>query len=127
MTGRLQGLRRAVCWQRSLRAGSVARRWAGGVRALHLSCLGRGLAAAGLALDAWRRAFLPRRDAQPLHPPRVGIEHFDLEIARTRNDLAAHRQAADVAHEVAAQRLDFLTGFAGDEILADHGADVVEA
>ena len=32
-----------------------------------------------------------------------------------------------MGHEVAAERLDFLAGFAGNEILADHGADVVEA
>ena len=32
-----------------------------------------------------------------------------------------------MGHEIAAKRLDFLSGLAGDEILADHGADVVEA
>ena len=67
------------------------------------------------------------RDAQPLDAPRIGIEHFDLEIAGAGNDFAAHRQAADMGHEIAAQRFDFLAGLAGDEILADHGADVVEA
>ena len=67
------------------------------------------------------------RDAQPLDAPRIGIEHLDLEIAGTGNDFAAHRQPADMGDEIAAERLDFLAGFAGDEILADHGADVVEA
>ena len=73
------------------------------------------------------RAFLAGGDAQPLDAPRIGIEHFDFEIAGTGNDFAAHRQAADMGDEIAAQRLDFFAGFAGDEILADHGADVVEA
>ena len=32
-----------------------------------------------------------------------------------------------MADEIAAERFDFLAGFAGDEILADHAADVIEA
>jgi len=66
-------------------------------------------------------------DAQALDAAGIGIEHFDLESAGTGNDFAAHRQAADMGDEIAAQRLDFLAGFAGDEIPADHGTDAVEA
>ena len=35
-----------------------------------------------------------RRDAQPLQPARIGVEHLDLEVARTRHHLAAQRQRA---------------------------------
>ena len=91
-----------------------------------LPAVGRRLAAPGLAL-AHRGALLARSDAQALDPSRVGIEHFDFKIAGARDDFAAHRQPPDVSNEVAAEGLDFLTGFAGDELLADHGADVLEA
>src|SRR5665811_1339846 len=40
--------------------------------------------------------------------------------------LTANRQAADMGHEIAPQGLDFFSGFASDEVLADHRADVVE-
>src|SRR5207244_5067755 len=76
---------------------------------------------------ARHRTLLPNPDPQPLDPPRIGIEHLDLEIARTRDDFAAHRQAADLRHQVAAQRLDFLAGLAGNEFLADHLAGILEA
>src|ERR1700694_1750187 len=95
--------RRGVCRSGSLRAGSVARR-SRAVAGLGLTLLGRGFAA---ALDTRRRAFLARRDAQSLHPPRIGVEHLDLEVAGPRNHFAAHRQAADMRHQIAAQRFDF--------------------
>jgi hypothetical protein len=89
--------------------------------------LGGYFPAPALSLDTRRRALLAGGDPKPLDPPRVGVEHFHLEIARTGNDLATHGQAADVTDEIAAQRLDFLAGLAGHEILADHRADVFEA
>ncbi len=73
-------------------------------------------------MRAWRGTFLADGDTQAFDPARIGVEHLDLEIARTGNDLAAHRQATDLRHQIAAQRLDFLTGFAGDEFLADYGS-----
>src|SRR6185369_3964746 len=112
---------------RSLWAGPVAWRRGRRVTCRRLTALRCGLAASALALGARRGAFLPRRDAQPLDAARIGIEHLDLVIAGARDHLAAHRQAPDEADEIAAQRLDFLAGLAGDEVRADHGADVVEA
>src|SRR5882757_7502928 len=104
--------RRGVCRSGSLRAGSVAA-WRGrAVAALSLTLFGRGFAA---ALDARNGAFLARRDAQTFHPPRIGVEHLDLEIAGARNHFAAHWQAADMRHQVAAERFDLLAGFAGDK------------
>ena len=74
-----------------------------------------------------RGAFLAGCDAQALDPARIGIEHLDFEIAGAGNDFAAHRQPPDMGDKVSAQRFHFLAGFAGHKILADHGADVVEA
>ena len=74
---------------------------------------------------AGRSLRVPMRSA--LDAARIGIEHLDLEIAGTGNHFAAHRQASDMGDEIAAERLDFLAGFAGDEFLADHRADVLEA
>src|SRR6202035_1592782 len=89
--------------------------------------LRRGFAAAALALRSRGRTFLAGGDTQALDAPRIGIEHFDLVMAGAGDHLAADRQAADMGHQIAAQRLDFLAGLAGDEILADYRADVVEA
>src|SRR6201999_800010 len=87
----------------------------------------RCLAAPRLALRPGCRPFLAQAYAQALDAPRVGVEHMNLVIAGTGNDFAAHRQPADMADQIAAQRLDFLAGLAGDEILADHGTDVIKA
>src|SRR5215211_1203846 len=115
--------RRGVYRSGSLRAGSVAA-WRGrAVAALGLTLFGRSFAP---ALDARNGPFLARRDAQAFHPPRIGVEHLDLEIAGARNHFASHRQAADMRHQVAAQRFDLLAGLAGDEVLADHRARIVE-
>src|SRR5712672_2232129 len=115
--------RRGVCWSDSLRAGSIAA-WRGrAVAGLDLALLGRGFAA---ALGARNGPFHAWRDAQALHPPRIGVEHLDLEIAGARNHFAAHRQAADMRHQIAAQRFDLLAGFGGDKILADYRAGIVE-
>src|SRR5271154_239489 len=111
----------------SRRAGSVAGRWIGIIVGLDGAWLRRSFSPPGFALRTRRGAFLAGADAQPLDAARIGIEHFDFKIAGPGNDFAAHRQPSDMGHEIAAQRLDFLAGFAGDEILADHGADVVEA
>ena len=35
-----------------------------------------------------------------LHAPRIGVEDFDLELARTRDQFAAHRHAADQRDDV---------------------------
>ena len=43
--------------------------------------IGRGLAAAPFARRACRGTFLADGDTQALDPPRIGIEHLDLEIA----------------------------------------------
>ena len=45
------------------------------------------------ALGAVRRPALAARDADLLHPARIGVEHLDLEVARARHDLAAHGNA----------------------------------
>src|SRR6185369_10168845 len=116
-----------ACWLISPWTGSIAGgRWCI-VIGLRRAGIGRGLAAASFALRACRGTFLADGDTQPLDPPRIGVEHLDFEIARTRNDFAAYRQAADLRHQIAAQRLDFLARFAGDEFLADHGAGILEA
>jgi hypothetical protein len=73
------------------------------------------------------RAILVRADAHALDAARVGIEHFDLEIARPGDDFAAHRQAADLRHQIAAERIDIFTRFAGVEFLAHHGLNVLKA
>src|SRR5437868_13385616 len=118
---------RGACLLSSLRAGSVSRWRARTVGARRLAGFRRRLAAAVLALGSQRGALLACGDTQPLHAPRIGVQHLDFEIAGTGNDLAAHRQAADMADEIAAERLHLFAGLAGHEILADHGADVVEA
>src|SRR5947199_4151876 len=92
-----------------------------------LAGLGGALATAGLALRSWRGTLLADGDAQALHPPRIGVQHLDLEIAGSGNDLAAHRQPADMTDQIAAERLDLFAGLARDEFLADHRADIVEA
>src|SRR6202012_3733419 len=89
--------------------------------------IGRAFAAPALALGPGRGPSLANADAKALDPPRIGVEHLDFVIAGTGNHLAAYRQPADMGDEVAAERLDFPAGLAGDEILADHRADVVEA
>src|SRR5947208_3605732 len=109
-----RGLRAVAGWRARIAIGRLA-----GV--------GGDLAAAGLALRPWRGALLPDGDAQSLHPTRIGVQHFHLEIAGAGNDLATHRQPADMTDQIAAQRLDLFAGLAGDEFLADHRADVVEA
>src|SRR5262245_58891156 len=113
----------------SLWPGSIAgrRRRRRGVAGLRAD-IGRGLAAAtALALLARNVAFLARRDPHALHPPRIGVEHLDLEITGPGNQLAAHRHAADKRHQIAAERFDLLAGFARHEVFSDHGADIVEA
>ena len=61
---------------------------------MRLGCAGvrRYLAAAVFARRARRGTFLADGDAQALDPPRIGIEHFDLQIARARNHLATQQQ-----------------------------------
>src|ERR1700748_2948010 len=111
----------------SLRAGSVTGRRAHIVIGLRRANVRRCFAAAGLALGSPRGTLLAGRDAQALDASRIGIEYFDFVIAGAGNDFAAYRQAADMSHEIAAEGFDFLAGFAGDEILADHGTGVIEA
>ena len=82
-------------------------------------------ACAAASLRAWRGTFLADGDTQAFDPARIGVEHLDLEIPRAGNDLPAHRQATDLRHQIAAQRLDFLAGLAGDELLADRGAGIL--
>src|SRR4051812_1494698 len=106
---------------------SVAGRRARIAAAGWLAGVGGGLATAGLALRPWRGTLLSDRDTQALHPTRIGVQHFHLEIAGAGNDLAAHRQPADMTDQIAAERLDLFAGLARDKVLADHRADVVEA
>src|SRR3954471_6308111 len=110
----------------SLRAGSIAgrRRIVIGLRRAWVR---RGIAAAVFALRARGRRLLADGNSQPFYPSWIGIEHLDLEIARARNYLAAHRQPADLRDQVAAKRRDLVAGLAGDEILADHRAGIFEA
>ena len=67
-----------------------------------------------------------RGDAQPLHAPRIGIEHLDLELARTRHHLAARRKPPDPRHDVAGERVDFARHFADVEFGPDGRDDVLE-
>src|SRR4051812_40513361 len=108
-----RGLRSVAGWRARIAIGRLAG-------------LGGNLAAAGLALRAWRGALLADGDAQALHPTRIGVQHFDLEVTGAGNDLATHRQPADVTDQIAAERLDLFAGLAGDEFLADHRAHVVQ-
>ena len=72
------------------------------------------------------RAILARSDAHALDAARIGVKNLDLEFAGAGNDFAAHRKAADLRDEIAAERIDVFASFAGIERLADHGPDVIE-
>ena len=70
------------------------------------------------------RTALPARlaamDFHLFHAARIGVEHFDLERARARHQFAAHRHAAGLGDEIAAERIDVLERFADIEARADH-------
>ena len=74
-----------------------------------------------------RPAVFAAIDLHPLDPARIGVEHFGFECFRAGNELAAHRHMAGAHHQIAAQRVDVLCGFADVEFVADHGAHVIEA
>src|SRR4051812_12098954 len=100
-------------WKRQSRcSGSVAgRRRAGMIVGWRVTGVGGRFAAPRFTL-ARRGALLAGSNAQALDAPWIGVEHFDLKIARPRDHLAAHRQTPDVSDEITAQRLDFLAGLA---------------
>src|SRR3954471_5821455 len=110
----------------SLRTRSVAGRGARIIVGLRLTSFRSSFTAAALALCPRSGTLLARGNAQPFHAPRIGIKHFDLVTAGAGNHLASHRQPADMGHEIAPECLDLFAGLTSDEILADHGANVIE-
>jgi hypothetical protein len=81
-----------ICWLITA-SGSIAE--VGGA----LSLVGALVSARRAAASSRARAPAAPSDPdpQPLDPPRIGIEHLDLEIAGPAMT-AAHRQAADLRH-----------------------------
>src|SRR6202044_1742615 len=63
----------------------------------------------------------------PLDPARIGIEHFGLERLRSGHQFAAHRNMAGADDQITAEGVDLLCGVTDVELIADDGADVVEA
>ena len=116
----------AACWNWS---AGVATLWFFGRRGRDRRArrrVGRAVAAAAVAV-ALDRAVLAAMDADLLDPARIGIQHLDLESGGPGHQLAAQRQAADLRHQIAAERVDLLGGVADVERDADRGGDVVEA
>src|SRR5262249_32644765 len=66
-------------------------------------------------------------DAHALDPARIGVEHLDLKAARAGHEFPAHRHPPDPRHQIAAQGVDVLGGFADVELGADRRRHVVEA
>src|SRR5947209_20583932 len=112
---------------KSLRTGSIAGRGARTIIGRSRAWFRRCFAAAALTLRSGGGAFLARGDAQPLDPPWIGIKHFDLVIARARYHFTADRQPANMGDEITAERLDLFASLACDEVLAYHGANVIES
>ena len=54
-----------------------------------------------------------------LSAARIGIQHFKLEAARTRNEFAAHGNAPDLRHKVAGERVDIVQRLADIEAFSD--------
>ena len=65
-------------------------------------------------------------DAHPLDAAGVGVEDLELVAAGRRDQLAAHRDAADQAEDQPADGVDVLAVLAGGEIGADGGGQFVE-
>ena len=66
-------------------------------------------------------------DAQPLHPARVGVQHLELELVRTGDELASRRHAAGERHDEPADGIDLLGQFADREVDAERLGDLLEA
>ena len=66
------------------------------------------------------------RDAQLLQPARIGIEDFDLEVARPGHDLAARGQPPDARHHVARERVDLVGDVADIEFRPDRLHDLFQ-
>ena len=62
-------------------------------------------------------------DSDFLDAARIGIEYLELKPAGTRHQFAAHRHAPDAFDDIAAERIDVLTGFADVEFRTDRGHD----
>src|SRR5215475_11218163 len=84
------------------------------------------LGAYGAPLAVGRRRALAAIDAQPLQAPRIRIEHLDLEVARPGHELAAHRYAADLHEQIAAECIDLLGGVADVELGAEDRRHVLQ-
>ena len=88
-------------------------------------CRVRRVAAAAVTV-ALDRAILAAMDAHLLDPARIGVQHFDLESGGPGNDLAAQRQASDLRHQIAGERVDLFRRIADVECDADRRGDVAE-
>ena len=86
--------------------------------------VGLGERARGRVASARRGA---RLDPQPLDPARIGVEHFEFEVAGAGDDFAADRHAAGGGGQQAADRVDVLGVGERREIDAERLGDVLEA
>ena len=68
-----------------------------------------------------------RLDPQPLDPARIGVEHFEFEVAGAGDDFAADRHAAGGRGQQAADRVDVLGVGERREIDAERLGDVLQA
>src|SRR4051812_2732506 len=91
------------------------------------ACRFRGAVAASAFKIALDRTVLAAVNTDLLDPPRIGIQHLDLEALGPAHQLAAQRQTADLRHQIAADGIDLLGGIADVEFGSYHGTDVVEA
>src|SRR5436853_7156301 len=73
------------------------------------------------------RAVLAAIDSHALDPPRVGIEHLDLEPGGTGHQFAADRHAPDLQDQIAAGGIDLFGHLADVELGPDYVADIFEA